>query len=285
MKQFEMNKSLLDNLYGLSCIENYFLYALSIENYAYKYLYYNSAVSLRDIADAFFVKNAQYAYFNKIPRLHREAIDNKLISMVNFDGANLDLYVLEKDFVCVKVIPEFIESKYRTELWRDDHYILLSYLDNNNFKYLNDNPKDQGIISKAELRKFYGGHIIGFDILREINDELKAEFLKLFLSALTIDFISSDLVLHDIIKARDTLGVLRISRKRIFDYYLLYINEDFAVDYLQELDKQYAVLEYMRLRKNIDIHKMNDIFVAIQEYDNVMINAVRMQMAIIVEKL
>jgi len=282
MKQFEVNKSFLENLHGLSCIENYFLYFLSINNYPYKYLYYNSAISFDNIAFAFISDDVHYANFNQTPRLHKVALQNKLIKIWNYKGDDYNEYILTKDYVCIRVTPEFIKDKYNIELWRDDHYILLRYLDNENYTYLNDNPRDQGVISRVELNKAYGGQMIGFEILHEIEDDLKSMFFHKFFLSISKDEKIINLTYDNIIKARDTLGVLRVLRKRIYDYCSLYINIDFMSEYLRELDKQYTTLEYMRVRKKVDHEKVNDILKFLQERDKSVIELIKNRMGAII---
>ena len=68
MKKFELSKDLFNAAAGLSCIENYILYAMAAEKYPYLYLYYKSYLPLSDIINGF-VGGEKYGSFYTIDRL------------------------------------------------------------------------------------------------------------------------------------------------------------------------------------------------------------------------
>ena len=270
MENVISDKSILNNIYGLSCVENYLLYAMTAEDYEYRPLYHGSYLSFCDVAVEFVENNALYASFYKIPRLHDIATENGLIAVRYLENADLLENININGYNIIMIKPEYIKSKYKTELWRDDHYMLISPKDSGNYHYLNDNPRDNGIISLEELKGIYAGKSINITIKNKISEELKNTFLNVFISSILS--VSSapqpfNFDLNDVVKARDILGVIRVLRKRIYEYCGMYISMDFYKDYLAELDRFYSLIEYMRIRNSADFDKINQIFEGAQKKD------------------
>ena len=267
MKRFEFDKDNLNDLYGLSCVENFLLYILKMERYSYKFLFYKSFLSFSAIVNAFYIDKVEYAYFNKISRIQDLARKNKVINMR--ENFILDLDFFDRyDYICVMVKPEYIKSKYNTEMWRDDHYILLSKTDNKNFNYLNDNPRNIGVISFSELENISTGRVLAFDLKKDINDEIKKVFFNEFIIDFNADALTDlNINITDFTMARDILGIHRILRRRTCDFCSQYANIEFLTPYLNALDKHYTSLEYMRLRNKVDYNKINEIFANILQED------------------
>lgn len=118
----KFEKSILDNVFGLSCIENYLLYIMKSSNYEYKHLFHESFISFGELAKAFFEENVKYAYFDKIRRLQSVACEYELIKLHITAGFRKE--VLKYDFCCVQVTSDYVKKQYGKEAWRDDHYIL-----------------------------------------------------------------------------------------------------------------------------------------------------------------
>lgn len=267
MKTKTFDKTELNNVLGLSCIENFFLYALKNESYDYKHLYYLSYLSLCDIASEFINNGVDYASFYKITRLQELAKNHNLIVMKYFRNTNFYNNINDCDYTAITVKPEYIKEKYKTELWRNDHYILISQIDSEKFHYLNDNPRDSGNISFRELENIYAGEMIGFTIKNHITEKLKKDFTKNFIDSIIIIPMRFKFNISDLLTARDILGILRILRKRMYEYCVQYITVDFYEDFLTHIDKTYSLIEYMRLRKSSDLNKINETFEEIQEKD------------------
>ena len=267
MKTFDLDKSILNNAHGLSCVENYLLFAMITENYDYKYLYYNSYLSFFDIACEFVENNAEYASFYRIPRLQEIAKKNNLVDINYYKNADFLENINLDNYTAIIVDSEYVKAKYNTKSWRNDHYILIFSKDAQTFYYLNDNPRDTGIIHLSELKKIYTGGYISFSLKNKISDELKKEFLNIFLSSIVAvqNYFKFDL--KDIFQARDVLGIIRVLRKRIYEYCSIYISMDFYKDFIASLDRFYSVIEYMRIRNSIDLNKINQFFENTQKED------------------
>ena len=261
MREIEVNKSLFNNALGLSCIENYLLYILAARRYDYRYLYAESFVPFFDIAQALHSECVRYAYFNGIPRIMDTARNEGLISLhitEKFAEA-----ALSYDYCCAKVVPEYIKARYGRDFWRDDHYILLCGQNEKGWIFVNDNPRDVIELSGEELSQVYGGRTLCFNILEDVNERIKEDLLERFKKSIAVSTASNktcDLSIGSLETARDILGILRVTRKRIREYCSIYIDADFMKEYLSRLDKSYAALEYMRLRGNVDFDVINQMF-------------------------
>ena len=155
MKPIIENLSVFTYTLGLACIENYLLYVLNINNYEYRHLYAKSFLPFFDIAVAFLKESASYAYFNKIERLVNVADKKGLIHFSAFNDLNEEIY--RCDYCCLQINSEFIKERYRGQIWRDDHYYLLSAIDGDTWTCLNDNPRERIVFKYDELCNVYGG--------------------------------------------------------------------------------------------------------------------------------
>ncbi|MCL2816147.1 MAG: hypothetical protein FWD23_16255 [Oscillospiraceae bacterium] len=263
----EFDKPLLNDVCGLSCVENFLLYAMKEADYEYKYLYHGSYLSMNDIAGEFIKNNARYASFYRIQRLQELAVQNNLIEWKYLRHNDFAECIDDYDYNAVMIKPEYIAAKYKTELWRDDHFLLIGQKDPESFYYLNDNPRDNGVISYGELKSIYAGEMIGFTIKNKISKALRHEFLDTFINSISAAPVLSSFEFTDLMMARDTLGVIRTSRKRICDYCGIYIPMDFYRKFILSIEKLYASIEYMRLRKSSDMDKINRQFEELQEQD------------------
>jgi len=265
MKQIETDKSLLDNILGLSCVENYLLYICVTLGYDYRPLYAKSFTSVFDVAVAFCDEAVSYAYFDKIPRLQDAASEQGLISLS--DVYDFQKGVYNYDYCCIRVTQNFVAQHYGREFWRNDHFILLCNKNKENWICLNDNPRDIIVIKDNDMSQIYAEQSVCFNILSNVNADIKNNLLIEFRKKITLPPKTYRFNISDLIVARDILGILRITRKRIYEYCSLYFETDFMKDYLSELDSLYVTLEYMRLRRNTDFPKINRTFEHIQIRD------------------
>ena len=265
------SKDELNNLYGLSCIENFLLYILKKEKYLYKYLFFQSFLPFRIIIDSFIREKVQFAYFDKIMRIQDLAGKYGLIDLHTINSLDFE-FINKYEYICVMVKPEYIKSKYKIALWREDHYILLSQLNKNHFYYLNDTPRDVGLISFAELKSIFAGQIVAFDIRHNITDELIKQFFNLFIYNLDFDKREFIINIDDFVTARDILGIHRILRRRVYEFCSMYTDVEFLIPYLNTLDKHYTSLEYMRLRNNVDFKNINIMLLDVYKEDIVKMN-------------
>ena len=159
----KFDKSLLDNIPGLSCIENYLIFVLKQENYTYNFLFYKSFLSLYKIIKEFVNSNVSYASFYLIERLQKTAKESEVINSEYMNSVEIPI-LKKNNHLAISVSPSYINDKYNTTLWRDDHFILLKQDDNENYYYLNDVPRDTGIINIEMIKKIYTGNYFLFTL-------------------------------------------------------------------------------------------------------------------------
>lgn len=168
-------------------------------------------------------------------------------------------------------------------MWRDDHYMLLSNYDkvNGQLSYINDNPRDYGTMNADEIVEAYNNGIIQIKLLSHINDSTKESLYMDFYKSLKQSNKSYQFNgIDDILPARDLVGALRILRYRLFEYCSLFIECDFIVDYLKELDRKYSIIEYKRQRNRVDYKEIIDILSTLQDMDKDNINKIKKRMGV-----
>ena len=270
MNPAEYPKSVFTEIYGLSCVENLILYLLKTKKIAYQNLYCDSFLTFHEIEQAFYMDRCSYASFHRIQRLQEIATREKIIHMELLDGDFSFASEGERHWL-VMVNPNFARDKYKRELWRNDHFILLSPGENRCFNYLNDNPYDTGIITSEEFYRYYQGEAVAVEIInRHFRYENRVYARKLLESVHTDtarcdwDGIARDTV-------RDTVGILRIIRRRMFSLLSSEYDVSFMTPFLKSFDRVYAALEYMRLKKQADDSRIRQLRESVMEDDRRML--------------
>lgn len=275
----KLNKELLQNGLGLSCIENYLLYAFRESNIEYSYLFYNSFLSFNEIFNEFYNNHAEYASFYRVPRLNNISTNNFITEFSYQEDKNFMPMCNKYDYILITVKHEFIEQKYKTKLWREDHYILLSFKDELSFYFLNDIPRDDGIVSTEDVLKIYNNEAIGFSIINSISDKQKERFIKTFYKSLLkecdkqSEFPQNSQI--NLIQLRDTLGLLRVLERRIKMFCNNFMDTSFMDNYIKIIDQEYTLLEYKRLRKKNDCIDAKDLIIQINSEDKKVINKIK----------
>lgn len=259
----KLEKKEFDNINGLSCLENYTTYALKRERINYTLLYYKRWIPLFQIIEEFIDKKVSFAEFYKVKRLQKVAEELGIIKTLEQDKYLND--IAEEwnnyDYWTVKVKEEFIKKQYSTQLLRNDHYILVSYKNENEFFYLNDTPRDEGSINYNSLEKIISKKIYAFSIIHDTKFDIKV-LKKIFLKSVIEDDKKIEIWVDnntDIELIRDILGILKILRKQVTMFCGNFINTYKISGYLDELEKYYALMEYMRLRKIVSYRKIKEI--------------------------
>lgn len=249
--------------YGLSCIENYIVYLLKDCDPDWEYIFYKSYLSFAEIFDEFYSGQKQYSYFDRIPRIQQvgrelEKIDIRMIRNVPVED------LLEQwSVAAIRVTPEYIAEKYQIKLWRDDHFILLKQQEDGLYQYINDNPRDEGVFSPADIKRIYAGETIAFDLQgNELAQSRKLEIFRHFHESVVNSSSGNGREFSgeiDIQMLRDILGVLRVIVKRTEALCGKFFDSGFLEDYYNYLDEKFTKLEYMRLRGRYSIEKLHEI--------------------------
>lgn len=278
MKNIDVDLSRFNFFQSLSCIESYLLYILSANNYDYRHLYAQSYESFFEIMNYFFYERKQFEYYNGVPRLQQIASKYNIISIKNIDKPCIDIDS-EHDYYLLRLCPKFIEATYGETIWRDDHYVLLASFNNSSWIYINDNPRDCKTLSHNEMLTAYAGSLIRIDLTSGITDKMKDILLQEFLDSMSENKkVCSTFSVDNIIAARNALAVLRILRRRIYEYCSQYICCDFMESYLNDLDKHFSLIEYMRLRNKGDYKKIESIFSSLHQKDSEFIETIKRKM-------
>jgi len=193
-------------------VEKYFLAWLK-EHYDVKKLYGQSFVGIGQVFDDF-ARGAAYENYCYIPRLQDTAEDYGLVKH-NFlsCGANVALKALRgqaKDELClIRVITRFFLNQKRAS-WREDHYICVD----KNLHWINEYPLSEGDFTEESFAEVYDGGICMYtlnDLTAEPLDECTEEIrLQNF----------EKLPQMGLQKYEGALGILRVTRKRLKEYYL-----------------------------------------------------------------
>ena len=277
MKQIEATKALFDGGLGLSCLENYLLYIMAHLKFDCRILYAYSYITMSEIARAFFDEKITYAHFDKISRLQGITCDFGIIKLTSIDS------IKEIDtcngYCCIRVNSRFFEKHYVRESWRGDHYILLCNKLNDGYLILNDIPRAVIEMNSEQLLAVFDGNIFCFEFLMEsIPNAIKAKLFTEFQSLLPRLNSAYEFKCNNIETARDFLGILRVTRRRIQEYCSIYFDSDFMSENITKIDKSYAMFEYMRLRNRFDYNKVNQSLSEIQENDFSMIDRLNQEM-------
>ncbi len=266
MKEVCLDKSLFDNALGMSCVENLLIYIFKTQKITYKYLFFESALSAYDIVQALSHHKNTYSDFRCINRIQDLARNAGMIEICLLDSPCIPTDLNEK-YCCIMVNPTFIRDNYRTQLLRDDHYVLLSPSDFQNYFCINDVPRDIRKLSLVDLYSYYGGHAIEFRIKGDFDYGRKEEYLVKLKTSMEKNLYEAVELPRDILIARDIVGILRILRKR-----LAYMISEFQFvecwkTYIDKLDEFYSRIEYMRLRNIQNVKLINDMWIQLVEND------------------
>lgn len=206
-----MNKSDLSNALSLSCVENYFL-AYSSDKFDIRQLYVKSFLPFNKVIDSFLYENASYENYN-LERIQETSeklglTNHQMLTKAIFQSESLNLIRVNKRF--------FDNSKLRP--WRPDHYIEIEEKENG-YKYLNNYPLSEGILSTERFCEIYDGNCLIYHIKNKINTKLYVNWFRLQYECIfneTIRDIQVDE--KNIIALRGAFLVLKTIRKRITDW-------------------------------------------------------------------
>ena len=278
MSKVPVDRSSFDEILGLTCIENYVLAVLA-KCLNHTYLYYDSFVEVADVIEEIFGKKVGFAFFRIIPRVHKSAMADGIIS---YQSVDLDSICDAIDFVsycCLEVKPDWFSSRYGTTAWRDDHYIMIEKRTGREYYFINDNPRDDGVMDEDEVVTLFAGSLFLFRVEDASIDCRREVFLDRMKNKLNSAVLGRDVLDlchgHTLAQLRDFLGVLKISRKRMEAFIRNYISTEFMKEYIRELEKHFVGIEYMRLRNNSDDYAKMKILRDILSKDTEMIKLLR----------
>lgn len=256
----------LINECGLSCIENYAILILSQHVKNWESVFYKSIMCFHEILQCM---EKGYSQFDGVQRIHKLASDMKLLNTNWYNFDNNKVENLDIPFFALQVKKEFIFEKYKKEMWRDDHYILVREKNNGRYDFINDNPVDQGIMEKQSLMKNAGNKLLQMEII--CNNICKDKYYPLTLAHIK-DIMNKIEIKYtqeitDPLIIRDAIGVQKVLVKRMAIYLRQFVHVDFAEEYYEKLQLYYVKIEYMRLKKKVGQLRLEELFKKIEYMD------------------
>lgn len=237
-----ITKKTLSESLSLSCVESYFLTWLA-EYYDVKLLYGQSFLPIKKVFDDF-SQGAIYQNYNEIERLQNLA---QSYGIVKHDfcvcGSRSALeYIKQQDdsSLCLIRVNGNFFSSFKRVPWREDHYICV----NKNLEWVNEYPLSQGKFTLETFKQCYDMALIVY----------KLGFLNVAPPMNVFEMMSGDNEFisnfpRDLQALESALGVLRVSRKRMEQYFSR--NETLKVLFFKEnilLDKLYLKVNLLRIR-------------------------------------
>ena len=251
-----IEKKDLTNALYLSCVENYFLAWIS-KFYKTEKLYSNSFISISQVFDDFFC-GASYENYSLIERVQTTAekygiVSHRFIKVSIDEAVELIKNLPEQDLCLIRVKETFFEG-FKRHAWRSDHYICVD----NKFNWLNQYPLSEGNLTKECFSKIYDGVICLFskqDLTFTPPDENKTAIVEQKFETINVEIGLQNL--------EAAIGILRITRRRLAQYY---IEEGVSSIFDEEvalLDKLYFDIRFQRIKKtkseNIIYDKVKEI--------------------------
>lgn len=262
------------NLYGLSCVENQVLAILRSRDIPISYLYHNSAIPAQKLFECIVIHGEKPTYFTGLPRIQDTLKKMGVISLSLTRSENFQCVIdrckscQSNQFVLVQTTPAYTKKILCARGLRIDHFVWLKQV-NGTFVLSNDIP-EKLIRLDVQQNDFYGGAYFILTLQRKMTEQDKRYLLetRMFTPQRSATFSNAvDITSKSVLRIRDFVGVLKTMRYRLKAYYGNICDTEFLEEYLQKLEKQYALLEYYNLRKMQDMEKYKKILMEVIEND------------------
>lgn len=236
----------------LSCVENYFLAWIG-KTYEVSKLYGNSFIGIGKLFDDF-CHGATYESYHQIPRIQEIAEKYGIVQHAYYRcSAKESLRLLReqsRSTLCLVRVNANFFAGYKRAAWREDHYICI---DEDMF-WLNQYPLSEGKYEFEEFCRVFDGSILLFKL-----DNLSVEPPDLMTDAICEQKFEKIQLPKELNAIESAIGVLRITRKRMAEYY----SSDEALLPLFEretklLDEIYFLLRMMQI-KGIESERKEEV--------------------------
>ncbi len=237
---------------GLSCIENYILEELIPKVKNYKWIFAYSICPLKDVLDYVIIGEHSYENYYAIPRIQDIAQKHNIISYDRYEIQSLEEIenVQFSDILLLKVNNDFMFENFGIRTWRDDHYIRILELAENEVLFRNDYPAKMEWMPRRNIQNLDELKIVKINLLCEAISNESIEKLKNIRDKNVKNFNKeinvADYKKISAVSLRDLVGILKILRKRAN---ILQDKEIVGNYYFEELENIQFKLEYMRLKK------------------------------------
>lgn len=269
----ELSKELMPDGLGLSCIENDCLCIMQQMDMHYQYIFYESYLNFSKIFKEFYQRHVTYEQFHAIERLQMVAEQLGYLKIHYVEEKDIN-QVFKNNQVCsICIDPKWLLSKFKSTLLREDHYILIEKRSEEEFHFINDTPKAEGIISKEELKENYLQRVVYYEKTEgECNKDRDTIFKEFYQNILKNDDTTLDFQIDDpkqmTLMLRDIIGVLRVIIRRTSKLCREIFDVQFLEDYYEYLSDIYSRIEYFRLRRKYDVNYIKSMIDDIHDADH-----------------
>ncbi len=261
MKNFNIEKNKINNVLGLSCVEN-LIGAELINYFDISFLYYNSFLNISTIYKHTVIDKNYFGYFNKVQRIFDNAVEKNLIKYERSKFYNFnELFQENLNYCLVQVKPSFSKKYYKTKPWRNDHYVALSNdIKKDSIVVINDRPINIESFDLNEIITYIENKYIKFKVINtsicknSLMDEFEIKFDNELNKEKIIEFTTG----CNVQLLRDFVAILKIIRLRNEQFLNNYFEIRIANDYINLMNNLIFSLEYMQLKKQTNLSKLND---------------------------
>lgn len=256
----KFQESFFHNEYGLSCVEDYILYILCKDTFDWLKIFYKSYFDIEEIINYLLFEGQEYSSIKFIERIQNTLVNDGVLKLIQLNLEDIE-GIDSEQFFLMELKESATKELLNINAWRSDHYIMCYKYTNGRYAYVNDRPYITGDLEYSELQKYAGREhalivrVINKNIESVINRE-KAVQLEQKLKTETL--LSGDLYLG-FEKIRDSIGIYRVVVKRLQAFFCSYGTNNFIEDEIKRIDNIYLRLEYMNIRKNYDLGKVNTL--------------------------
>lgn len=268
-----------ENIHGLSCIENHVLALMRQNGEQIEHLYNDSAIPAINIYNSVVINDIKQEYFNNLKRVQNTLKDLNVISFTKKAVPCInELYsnireCSNNEYILARVTPEFSRRVLKARALRSDHFVLIKIVDSD-FIVFNDIPECVLRIPITNFDEAFDKEFFKLSILRKLNS---TDFNNLWETRLykpencnetSIAFQNFYDIDNIGIKLRDLAGVCKILRRRMMEYYNLYIDAEFIKETIQSWDKAYTLFEYYNIKKNQSLKDYYLLLYSVAKIDN-----------------
>lgn len=207
-----MTKKDITEVFGLSCVEKYFLAWLR-RFYDIHTLYGSAFVSFAQVFDDF-SHGATYQHYGFLPRLQDVAEEYGIVTHTYIACSAAEAMEILRgapdDMLCLMRVNTAFFTDFKRASWREDHYICI----NGSLEWINEYPLAVGKFDETRFREVYDGALCLYalaDMTAKVPDGITAAF-----SAQTYDMNRFPFGLE---RLESAIGILRVTRRRMEKFY------------------------------------------------------------------
>lgn len=267
-----------EKIFGLSCIENHVLAILKQRDEKIEYAYYNCAVPIRELYTNLVSHGIKQEYFDLLERIQDVLKNLDIIELVKkkvirFDEVKRAICECkENEYILVRVLPHFTQTSLLARGFREDHFVYAK-VRGKDFEIFNDIPERVILLTASQFKECFDGEYFYLSVKRKFNNEdmiqlwdarkfRPEEFSKQNILINSFDFNESIGT-----RLRNLVGVYKILRYRMIDYYGQYVDTEFIREAMPQIEKIYAMFEYYNLKSRIPMDKYSNLFCKLYDMD------------------